>query len=167
MLGTRLGFDRVERYAQMLGLGEKAGLDIPGEQPGIVPSEPPRAGGMGMMTAYGEGFQVTPLELAGLLSAIANGGTLYYLQYPRTPEEIDHFTPKVKRTLEFSAQRPRRRQNGHARRGGFRHRAPGRLRSQRAHPRQDRHLHRFPVGQPHGLVRVVQRGRRIISWWWW
>ncbi len=102
VLGTRLGFERVERYAQLLGLGDKAGLDIPGEQPGSVPSEPPRAGGMGMMTAYGEGFLVTPLELAGMLSAIANGGTLYYLQYPRTPEERENFTPKVKRTLEFS-----------------------------------------------------------------
>jgi penicillin-binding protein 2 len=55
-----------------------------------------------MMTAYGEGFLVTPLELASLLSAIANGGTLYYLQYPRTPEEIENFTPKIKRTLEFA-----------------------------------------------------------------
>ena len=34
ILGNRLGFDRVTQYAQMLGLGEKAGLDIPGEQPG-------------------------------------------------------------------------------------------------------------------------------------
>ena len=34
---------------------------------------------------------MTPLELAALLSAIANGGTMYYLQYPRTPEEIENF----------------------------------------------------------------------------
>ena len=102
VLGTRLGFDRVEHYAQMLGLGDKAGLDIAGEQAGAIPSEPPRGGGMGMMTAYGEGFLLTPLELASLLSAIANGGTLYYLQYPRTPEELESFTPKVKRTLDFS-----------------------------------------------------------------
>ena len=33
-LGNRLGFERVVHYAQMLGLGEKAGLDIDGEQPG-------------------------------------------------------------------------------------------------------------------------------------
>jgi cell division protein FtsI/penicillin-binding protein 2 len=55
------------------------------------------------MTSFGEGFLVTPLELAGLVSAIANGGTLYYLQYPRSADEIEHFTPKVKRTLELSA----------------------------------------------------------------
>lgn len=102
VLGTRLGFDRVTRYAQMFGLGEKAGLDIDGEEPGVIPAEPPRAGGMVLMTAYGEGFQVTPLELAGLVSAIANNGTLYYLQYPRTAEEIDHLQPKVKRTLDLA-----------------------------------------------------------------
>ena len=102
ILGSRLGFERVTHYAQLLGLGEKAGLDIPGEHPGTVAPEPPKAGGMGMMTAFGEGFQVTPLELTSLVSAIANGGTLYYLQYPRTPEEIEHFSPRVKRTIEVS-----------------------------------------------------------------
>src|SRR5579872_7341129 len=71
ILGTRLGFDRVTRYAQMLGLGEKAGLDIPNEQPGALPGAPPKAGGMGLLTAFGEGFQMTPLELGALVSAIA------------------------------------------------------------------------------------------------
>src|SRR4051794_34900372 len=86
----------------MLGVGELAGLDIPGEQAGSVAAEPPKWGGVGMMTSFGEGFLMTPLELTGLLSAIANGGTLYYLQYPRTAEEIEHFSPKVKRTLEVA-----------------------------------------------------------------
>src|ERR1039457_4210601 len=86
----------------MLGLSEKAGLEIPGEQPGVLPAEPPKNGGVGMMTSFGEGITVTPLELAALLSAIANGGTLYYLQYPRTQAEIDQFAPKVKRPLELA-----------------------------------------------------------------
>jgi len=98
-LGTRLGFDRVVKYAQLLGLGEKAALDIDAEQPGSIATEPPSAGGMGLMTAYGEGFSVTPLELAALVSAIANGGTLYYLQYPRTQADVDNFTPQIKRQL--------------------------------------------------------------------
>ena len=42
-LGNRLGFERVTHYAQMLGLGEKAGLDIPGEQPGSIAAAPPKA----------------------------------------------------------------------------------------------------------------------------
>lgn len=101
-LGNRLGYDRVAHYAQMLGLGEKAGLDIPGEQPGTIVPEPPKYGGVGMMTSFGEGFLVTPLELGAMLGAIANGGTLYYLQYPRKSDDIDHFTPKVKRPLELA-----------------------------------------------------------------
>jgi penicillin-binding protein 2 len=100
-LGRRLGFERVVQYAQMLGLGEKAGLDIPGEEPGTVVAAPP-GGGVGMMTSFGIGFEVTPLELAALLSAIANNGTLYHLQYPRTQAEIEWFVPKVKRQLELA-----------------------------------------------------------------
>jgi penicillin-binding protein 2 len=103
-LGSRLGFERVTHYAQLLGLGEKAGWEIPGEHPGSIAPAPPKAGGMGMMTAYGEGFLVTPLELTALISSIANGGTLYYLQYPRSDSEVFHFAPKVKRTLEFDPQ---------------------------------------------------------------
>jgi penicillin-binding protein 2 len=103
ILGTRLGFDRVHQYAAMLGLGETAGLDIPGEQPGLLTPEPPKNGGVGMMTSFGTGISMTPLELAALLSAIANGGTLYYLQYPHTQEEIDQFTAKIKHPLQLAA----------------------------------------------------------------
>jgi len=102
ILGNRLGFERVVRYARQFGLGEKAGWEIEGERPGLLPAAPPQYGGVGMMTAYGEGIQLTPLELAALLSAIANGGTLYHLQYPRTPEAIEHFVPHVKRQLDIT-----------------------------------------------------------------
>ena len=102
ILGTRLGFERVHHYAEMLGFGEKAGLDIPGEQPGLLPLEEPRGTGVGLMTSFGTGISMTPLELTALLSAISNGGTLYYLQYPRTQEEVEHFTPKVKHPLQLA-----------------------------------------------------------------
>jgi len=45
---------------------------------------------------------MTPLELAALLSAISNGGKLYYLQYPRTQQEADQFEPKIKRELQLA-----------------------------------------------------------------
>jgi penicillin-binding protein 2 len=103
ILGRRLGFERVHHYAEMLGFGEKAGLDIPGEEPGLLATEEPKAmGGVGMMTSFGTGISMTPLELAALLSAISNGGKLYYLQYPRTQEEVDQFEPKIKRELQLS-----------------------------------------------------------------
>lgn len=100
-LGVKLGFDRVRRYAQLFGLGEKAGLDVEGEQPGVLPHEPPKNGGVGMMTSFGEGILLTPMGLSSLLSAISNGGTLYYLQYPRSQHEVENFVPRVKRRLEI------------------------------------------------------------------
>ena len=105
-IGNRLGFDNVIHYAKLYGLGEKAGWDIEGEQPGLLPSEPPKDGGVGMMTSFGEGFTQTPLELAALVSAIANGGTLYYLQYPRSDQEIAQFVPRVKRRLDIAQYIP-------------------------------------------------------------
>lgn len=100
-LGTRLGYDRVSYYARLFGLGEKAGLNIQAEQPGVWPAEPPANGGVGMMTSFGEGIALTPLELASLLAVIANGGTLYYLQHPESQQEIQHFVPRIKRRLDI------------------------------------------------------------------
>ena len=88
-------------YAHLFGYGEKAGLNIIGEQPGHYPVAPPRNGGVGMLTSFGEEIQQTPLQLAALMSAVANGGTLYYLQYPRNLVEAEHFIPRVKRRLEI------------------------------------------------------------------
>jgi cell division protein FtsI/penicillin-binding protein 2 len=55
-----------------------------------------------MMTSFGDGIRLTPLELASIVSTIANGGTMYYLQYPRTQEELDKFVPRIKRQLDIS-----------------------------------------------------------------
>jgi cell division protein FtsI/penicillin-binding protein 2 len=101
-LGIKLGYDRFSYYAHLFGLGEKAGLNIEGEEPGYFAEAPPKNGGMGMMTSFGEGIALTPLELAAVLSAVSNGGTLYYLQYPRSSEEIEQFVPRVKRHLDIA-----------------------------------------------------------------
>lgn len=103
-LGEELGFDKVSSYAREFGLGERAGIGIDGENPGSLPDAPPKFGGVGMMTSFGEGIQLTTLQLASLLSAIANGGTMYHLQYPRSPEEVRAFAPRVKRQLDISAE---------------------------------------------------------------
>ena len=99
-LGQQLGFDRVEKYAKLYGLGEKAGLDIPGEEPGYLTNEPPETG-VGMMTSFGDGIRLTPLELTSIVTTIANSGTMYYLQYPRSEEEVEKFIPRIKRTLDI------------------------------------------------------------------
>ena len=102
-LGQMLGFDRVTKYAEAFGLGERTGLDIPDESPGVFPPEPPRQGGVGLLTSFGQNIEMTPLQLAAIVASIANGGTLFYLQYPRTPEEVASFEPRVRRHLDSLA----------------------------------------------------------------
>jgi penicillin-binding protein 2 len=104
-LGQRLGFDRMSYYAKLFGLGEKAGLNIEGEQPGILPSSVPKSG-IGMMTSFGDGITLTPLEFAALIGAVANGGTLYYLQYPKSQQDAHAMVPRVKRRLDIDASIP-------------------------------------------------------------
>ena len=48
-------------------------------------------GGVGRMCSFGESVSMTPLQLGAIVSAIANGGTLYYLQHPETAEEAANF----------------------------------------------------------------------------
>jgi penicillin-binding protein 2 len=105
-LGVRMGFDTVSKYARLLGLGELAGYNLPEEHPGSFPSAPPALGGIARMSSFGEGIQITPLQLAALAAAFANGGTLYYLQYPRTQEDIANFAPRVKRELNIASILP-------------------------------------------------------------
>ena len=103
VLGRAMGFERVKHYANEFGLGELAGYNIPGEQLGVYPDTPlpQAAGGVGRMCSFGESISMTPLQLGALVSAIANGGTLYYLQHPTSPSDVAAFVPKVKRLLDI------------------------------------------------------------------
>jgi membrane carboxypeptidase/penicillin-binding protein len=107
-LGRELGFDRVRYYATQFGLGELAGFNIPGEQLGVYPDQaiPESEGGVGRMCSFGQGVSLTPLQLGAFVAAIANGGTLYYLQHPSTPEEVAAFQPRIKRTLDIARFTP-------------------------------------------------------------
>lgn len=55
-----------------------------------------------MMTSFGSGIRITPLELTSIMSTVANGGTMYYLQHPTTPEGIKNMQPQVKRELDIA-----------------------------------------------------------------
>lgn len=107
-LGRKLGFAKVSYYAHQFGLGELAGYNLEGEHLGVYPTHVLDAshGGVGKMCSFGESISMTPLQLGALVSAIANGGTLYYLQHPTTPEEILDFQPRVKRQLDISSLIP-------------------------------------------------------------
>jgi penicillin-binding protein 2 len=107
-LGRALGFERVKHYANQLGLGELAGYNIPGEQLGTYPDQelPLAMGGVGRMCSFGESISMTPLQLGAIVSAIANGGTLYYLQHPLTTDEVTNFQPRIKRQLDIAPLLP-------------------------------------------------------------
>jgi len=115
-LGRNLGFERVRHYANQFGLGELAGYNIPGEQLGVYPDQPLPAdrGGVGRMCSFGESVSMTPLQLGALVSSIANGGTLFYLQHPTTPEEALNLQPHIKRTLDIANLIPEIQDGMHA-----------------------------------------------------
>jgi cell division protein FtsI/penicillin-binding protein 2 len=107
-LGRELGFERVRHYATQFGLGELAGYHIAGEQLGQYPDKelPASEGGVGRMCSFGQGVSLTPLQLGAYVAAIANGGTLYYLQHPTTREQAVSVVPKIKRTLDIAKYVP-------------------------------------------------------------
>jgi len=107
-LGRQLGFERVRHYANQYGLGELAGYNIEGEQLGVYPDQelPAKEGGVARMCSFGQGVSLTPLQLGAYVAALANGGTLYYLQHPTSAAEVAALRPKVKRTLDIAKYLP-------------------------------------------------------------
>lgn len=85
-IGERIGFDRIARYAQNLGLGTVTGIKLPDEKPGFIPSpawkqdklREPWYPGDTYINSIGQGFiQVSPIQACQLISAVANGGIFY------------------------------------------------------------------------------------------
>lgn len=109
-VGSELGFQRVIKYDELLGLGQRVGYDIPEEQTGALPASPPERGGVARMSSFGEGIRMTPFQLASLVSTLATGGTQYYLQYPRTEADIQNFQPRLRQQLDIAPLLPDLRQ---------------------------------------------------------
>ncbi len=101
-VGTQLGFDQEIKYERLLGLGDRVGYNIPEEQPGALPKAPPIFGGVARMSSFGSGIRITPFQLASLASTLANGGTQYYLQYPRTETDRQNFESRVRGQLDIA-----------------------------------------------------------------
>jgi penicillin-binding protein 2 len=85
-VGNMVGIDKIHKWATLLGLGEKTGIDLPGETQGLVPSpEWKRAttkthekwyAGETISVSIGQGaVSLTPVSMAVYISTIANGGT--------------------------------------------------------------------------------------------
>lgn len=104
-VGSKLGFDRVIKYDELLGLGQRVGYNIPEEQSGALPVSPP-FGGVARMSSFGQGIRMTPFQLASLVGTLATGGTQYYLQYPRTDEDRQNFQPRLRQQLDIAPLLP-------------------------------------------------------------
>jgi cell division protein FtsI (penicillin-binding protein 3) len=76
-LALRLGEDRLYRYIRAFGIGSKTGVELPGEERGLL-QPPSRWSGISIgEMAIGQEAAVTPLQMVTMYSAIANGGILF------------------------------------------------------------------------------------------
>jgi len=82
-ISKRVGVDRISAMARKFGLGNKLGIELPGEKPGVMPTKNWKLARIGkpwklgetLVTSIGQGFVLTtPLQLAVMTARIANGG---------------------------------------------------------------------------------------------
>jgi stage V sporulation protein D (sporulation-specific penicillin-binding protein) len=77
-VGLQLGAKRLYKYLGTVGLGHLTGIDFPGEVAGIVPKLSSWSGTSAATISIGQGISVTPIQLACVMGAIANGGRKIY-----------------------------------------------------------------------------------------
>ncbi len=114
--GDKLGVDMLARYAGMFGLGEKTGILLDNEKKGLIPTSAwkrnrfnePWHGGENLSIAIGQGYNlVTPLQMAVLIAAVGNGGTLYTPRIVRSVADsegrvVKAFDPEIRASLSVS-----------------------------------------------------------------
>lgn len=106
-VGGRVGFERIMTYAREMGLGDRTGINYANESAGRVPLF--KSGyAVNHMCSHGDDFEVTPVQLATMVSAIANGGDLLVPHVPRSPQETVKFKREVKRKINVPEETLRR-----------------------------------------------------------
>jgi cell division protein FtsI/penicillin-binding protein 2 len=74
-VGEQLGYEKVQRYAHLLGLGEPSGINLTGETAGFVPAfVKPEA--VPHLSSHADGIETSAVQLAVLISATVNGGVI-------------------------------------------------------------------------------------------
>ncbi len=96
-VGLRLGQSKFLEYFNGFGLSQKTGIDLPGEGTGIFFDESSFTDLDLAVASFGQGIQVTPLELITAVSAVANGG---YVMEPHVVKEIRDSNNNVVETIE-------------------------------------------------------------------
>jgi cell division protein FtsI/penicillin-binding protein 2 len=74
-VGEELGYEKVQRYAHLMGLGEPSGINLTGETAGRVPLFV-KPSAVGHLSSHAEGIATSALQLAVLISATVNGGVI-------------------------------------------------------------------------------------------
>jgi beta-lactamase regulating signal transducer with metallopeptidase domain/beta-lactamase class D len=96
-VGGRVGAEPVLDYARRLGLGEPTGINYEGEVAGRLPSAETVASVIRL--GVGEGVEVTPVQLAVLVSSLGNGGKLVVPRVPRAPRGATGEAPPPRREI--------------------------------------------------------------------
>jgi cell division protein FtsI/penicillin-binding protein 2 len=78
-IGEQLGYERIQRYAQLLGLGSPSGINLTGEAAGRMPAHV-RPALVGHLSSHAAGIATSAVQLAVLLSATVNGGVVFQPQ---------------------------------------------------------------------------------------
>lgn len=85
-IGIELGMDKIAKYAKALGLGQKLGVGLNREEPGLIPTTewwrkhfkaPPNKGDIPSLSIGQSANLVTPIQLASFFATIANGGKVW------------------------------------------------------------------------------------------
>jgi stage V sporulation protein D (sporulation-specific penicillin-binding protein) len=97
-VGRRLGKEKLYEYIKAFGFGEPTGIELTGEQGGIIPVNTDVIKEVNLATmSYGHGIAVTPIQLLTAVSAIANGGKL---MVPRVVSKLVDNEGNVVKTIE-------------------------------------------------------------------
>jgi penicillin-binding protein 2 len=78
-VGERLGYERVHHYAELLGLGNRSGINLEGEAAGKIPAAV-RPSHVGHLSSHAAGIATSAVQLGVLLSATVNGGIVFQPQ---------------------------------------------------------------------------------------
>ncbi|WP_138493222.1 stage V sporulation protein D [Paenibacillus pinistramenti] len=104
-LGQKLGKDTLFKYIKNFGFGSKTGIDLGGEENGIL-FKPSQVGPVELATtAFGQGVSVTPIQQVAAVSAAINGGNLYKPHVtkawinPDTGETVQQIEPELVRKV--------------------------------------------------------------------
>ena len=100
-VGLRLGVERYYRYFQQFGLMKKTGIDLPGEA-GTIMHAKENMGNVELATvAFGQSFQITPIQLAATVSSLINGGNRVT---PHFGVQVQNPEGNVIRKLQYPVQ---------------------------------------------------------------